>query len=35
MTKGTFLQEPSLEDYIATDKLTREMAQMWVNKQNK
>jgi 1-deoxy-D-xylulose-5-phosphate reductoisomerase len=35
MVKGTFLPNPSLEDYIMTDKLTREMAQMWVNKQNK
>jgi 1-deoxy-D-xylulose-5-phosphate reductoisomerase len=35
MVKGTFLPNPSLEDYITTDKLTREMAQMWVNKQNK
>ncbi|MEY4987228.1 MAG: hypothetical protein RL567_1007 [Bacteroidota bacterium] len=35
MVKGTFLPNPSLEDYIRTDKLTREMAQMWVNKQNK
>lgn len=35
MAKGTFLLNPSLEDYITTDKLTREMAQMWVKKQNK
>jgi 1-deoxy-D-xylulose-5-phosphate reductoisomerase len=35
MVKGTFLPNPSLEDYIRTDKLTREMAQMWVKKQNK
>ena len=35
MAKGTFLQYPSLEDYITTDKLTREMAQLWVKQQNK
>ncbi len=35
MAKGTFLSDPSLEDYITTDKLTREMAQMWVKQQNK
>jgi 1-deoxy-D-xylulose-5-phosphate reductoisomerase len=35
MAKGTFLRDPSLEDYITTDKLTREMAQMWVKQQNK
>ena len=35
MVKGTFLPNPSLEDYITTDKLTRKMAQMWVKKQNK
>ena len=35
MVKGTFLPNPSLEDYITTDKLTRDMAQIWVNKQNK
>ncbi len=35
MLKGTFLANPSLEDYIETDKITREMARMWVNKQNK
>jgi 1-deoxy-D-xylulose-5-phosphate reductoisomerase len=35
MAKGTFLQDPSLEDYIMTDKLTREMAQLWVKQQNK
>ncbi len=35
MAKGTFLQDPSLEDYITTDKLTREMAQLWVKQQNK
>jgi 1-deoxy-D-xylulose-5-phosphate reductoisomerase len=35
MAKGTFLHNPSLEDYITTDKLTREMAQLWVKQQNK
>ncbi|MHA8080542.1 1-deoxy-D-xylulose-5-phosphate reductoisomerase [Aquirufa regiilacus] len=35
MDKGTFLLNPSLEDYITTDKLTREMAQLWVKQQNK
>lgn len=35
MAKGTFLLNPSLEDYITTDKLTREMAQLWVKQQNK
>ena len=33
MVNGTFLPNPSLEDYITTDKLTREMAQVWVKKQ--
>lgn len=35
MANGTFLLNPSLEDYITTDKLTREMAQLWVKQQNK
>jgi len=35
MEKGTFLANPSLEDYIETDQVTREMAHVWVNKQNK
>jgi 1-deoxy-D-xylulose-5-phosphate reductoisomerase len=35
MEKGTFLANPSLEDYIETDQVTREMARVWVNKQNK
>ena len=35
MAKGTFLLNPSLEDYITTDKLTREMAQLWVKQQNR
>jgi 1-deoxy-D-xylulose-5-phosphate reductoisomerase len=32
MDQGTYLQAPSLEDYINTDKTTRIMAQEWVNK---
>ena len=35
MQNGTFLTNPSLEDYIETDQVTREMARVWVNKQNK
>ena len=35
MQHGTFLANPSLEDYIETDQVTREMARVWVNKQNK
>jgi len=35
MQNGTFLSNPSLEDYIETDQVTREMARVWVNKQNK
>ena len=35
MTKGTFLAQPSLEDYIETDKLTRIHAQNWVKTHNK
>lgn len=35
MAKGTFMLNPSLEDYITTDKLTREMAQLWVKQQNR
>ena len=35
MQHGTFLTNPSLEDYIETDQVTREMARVWVNKQNK
>ena len=32
MAHGTFLANPSLTDYIETDKLTRELAQAWVQK---
>ncbi len=32
MDQGTYLQAPSLEDYVNTDKITRIMAQEWVNK---
>jgi len=35
MAKGTFLTQPSLEDYIETDKLTRVNAQNWVKTYNK
>jgi len=35
MNKGTFLAQPSLEDYIATDQLTRISAQNWVKTYNK
>ncbi|MHA8107351.1 1-deoxy-D-xylulose-5-phosphate reductoisomerase [Aquirufa sp. 5-AUSEE-100C1] len=35
MQNGTFISNPSLEDYIDTDQVTREMARVWVNKQNK
>jgi 1-deoxy-D-xylulose-5-phosphate reductoisomerase len=35
MEKGTFLANPSLDDHIETDQVTREMARVWVNKQNK
>jgi 1-deoxy-D-xylulose-5-phosphate reductoisomerase len=35
MSIGTFLGQPTLEDYIETDLLTRKMAQNWVEKNNK
>ena len=35
MSHGTFLGQPTLEDYIETDLLTRKMAQNWVEKNNK
>jgi 1-deoxy-D-xylulose-5-phosphate reductoisomerase len=35
MVKGTFLAQPSLEDYIETDTLTRINAQNWVKTHNK
>jgi 1-deoxy-D-xylulose-5-phosphate reductoisomerase len=34
MSEGTFLSSPSLEDYIHTDELSRELAKAWV-KNNK
>ncbi|NBW03589.1 MAG: 1-deoxy-D-xylulose-5-phosphate reductoisomerase [Cytophagia bacterium] len=34
MSHGTFLGQPTLEDYIETDLLTRKMAQNWVEKNN-
>ena len=35
MSHGTFLAQPTLEDYIETDLVTRKMAQNWVEKHNK
>jgi 1-deoxy-D-xylulose-5-phosphate reductoisomerase len=35
MSHGTFLTQPTLEDYIETDLVTRKMAQNWVEKNNK
>ncbi len=35
MGKGTYLAQASLEDYIATDQLTRISAQNWVKTHNK
>jgi 1-deoxy-D-xylulose-5-phosphate reductoisomerase len=35
MFHGTFLGQPTLEDYIETNLLTRKMAQNWVEKNNK
>jgi 1-deoxy-D-xylulose-5-phosphate reductoisomerase len=35
MSHGTFLGQPTLEDYIETDLVTRKMAQNWVEKNNK
>jgi 1-deoxy-D-xylulose-5-phosphate reductoisomerase len=35
MSHGTFLAQPTLEDYIETDLLTRKMAQNWVRNNNK
>jgi 1-deoxy-D-xylulose-5-phosphate reductoisomerase len=32
MNQGTFLSAPGLEDYVNTDKITRIMAQEWVDK---
>jgi 1-deoxy-D-xylulose-5-phosphate reductoisomerase len=34
MSHGTFLGQPTLEDYIETDLVTRKMAQNWVEKNN-
>lgn len=34
MSHGTFLAQPTLEDYIETDLVTRKMAQNWVEKHN-
>jgi 1-deoxy-D-xylulose-5-phosphate reductoisomerase len=35
MSHGTFLGQPTLEDYIQTDLVTRKMAQNWVEINNK
>ena len=35
MNQGTFISNPTLEDYIESDKLSRELAQQWVNKNRK
>ena len=35
MNQGTFIANPSLEDYIESDKLSRILAQEWVEKQRK
>jgi 1-deoxy-D-xylulose-5-phosphate reductoisomerase len=35
MNQGTFIANPSLEDYIESDKLSRILAQEWVGKQRK
>jgi 1-deoxy-D-xylulose-5-phosphate reductoisomerase len=35
MNQGTFIANPTLEDYIASDKLSRIMAQDWVDKNRK
>jgi 1-deoxy-D-xylulose-5-phosphate reductoisomerase len=35
MNQGTFIANPTLEDYIESDKLSRIMAQDWVNKNRK
>jgi hypothetical protein len=35
MNQGTFIANPTLEDYIESDKLSRIMAQSWVDKNRK
>ena len=35
MNQGTFIANPTLEDYIESDQLSRIMAQEWVNKNRK
>ncbi len=35
MNQGTFIANPTLEDYIESDKLSRIMAQEWVDKNRK
>jgi 1-deoxy-D-xylulose-5-phosphate reductoisomerase len=35
MNQGTFIANPTLEDYIESDKLSRIMAQDWVDKNRK
>ncbi|MEY2637133.1 MAG: hypothetical protein RLZZ197_1610 [Bacteroidota bacterium] len=35
MNQGTFISNPTLEDYIESDKLSRIMAQDWVDKNRK
>jgi 1-deoxy-D-xylulose-5-phosphate reductoisomerase len=35
MNQGTFIANPTLEDYIESDTLSRRMAQDWVNKNRK
>ena len=35
MNQGTFIANPTLEDYIESDKLSRKMAQDWVDKNRK
>ncbi|MFM2442749.1 MAG: hypothetical protein RL449_1391, partial [Bacteroidota bacterium] len=35
MSQGTFLANPTLEDYIESDRTSRKIAQEWVNKNRK
>jgi hypothetical protein len=35
MSEGTFLSSPSLDDYIETDKTSRELAKAWIKNNKK
>jgi 1-deoxy-D-xylulose-5-phosphate reductoisomerase len=35
MSQGTFVANPALEDYIESDRMSRKIAQEWVDKYRK